>query len=401
MCKSQAQGGQRCAAHTHIGVAATHYASVTTSLDDAQVASVFHRLRETHKDAPAPLAEEAIATLARLKRATELDSAIPEKSRTRLADRYDKAIAEIADGNIPDGPLWAAMQHTLVEAQVAEQNLDKSIRDAARAQRTSADRMAATFRKWRRDPDAYDDLESPNPDFRPNPADYPGDKRTQRALRKMGFENYLAQRLPCFVYGTLRRNQGNDRLMDGAIASRSEQAQVEGVAVYGAGWGFPYAMEAPDGIGATKGDLVFLSDDSDGDYARDRLDGLEGFNSDRFDDSHYRRVERTVTYRDPATGEDRQTQAWVYLAGEWSRERCTPSERIAHGDWVQGKRDHVSSGRGRNLWWDDIDDTPVDHGYGQYDDGPDGEYDDDYPGTVVDEEPAFTGAYVVKKSAVN
>lgn len=388
MCKTKAQGGQRCSAHTHLGIAATTHASAATSLDEAQVTSIFHRLRETHKDAPAPSAEEAIATLSRLRRDADLDHTLPDSIRERLQSRYDKALAEVADGTIPDGRTWAAMQHTLVEAQIAERNLDLTVRAAARAQRMNADRMAAMFRKWRRDPDSFDDMSAPDPAFR-LPADkFPGDKRTQRALRKLGFENYLAQRLPCFVYGTLRQGQYNAGIMEDGIASRSGQAQIDGIAVYGASWGFPYAMEAPDGEGSTKGDLVFLSDTHDGDWARERLDGLEGFNSDRFNDSHYRRVEHTVTYRDPDTGEIKQTQAWVYLAGEWSKERCTPEERIAHGDWVQGKRDHAASSASAStsMWWDDIDEDPVDHGYTEVDEA---------------EEAAFTGAYVVKKSALD
>lgn len=390
MCKSQAEGGQRCSAHSNIGIAATTHASVETNLDDAQIASVFQRLRRTHKDVEAPDAGEAIAVLSRLKRDAEGDPSLPKEIRQGLADRYDKAIADVETGTVPDGRTLKATEQLVVEAQIAQRNLDLTLRAAARAQRTSPDRLAAKFRKWRRDPDSFEDIEAPDPAFR-LPADkFPGDKRTQAALRKLGFENYLAQRLAVFTYGTLRNGQGNDRLMDGAIASRSEEAQIEGIAVYGPSWGFPYAMEAPDGDGLTKGDLVFLSDDPDGDWARDRLDSLEGFDSDRFSDSHYRRVERMVTYRDPDTGESRQVKAWVYLAGKWSQDRCTPENRIAHGDWVQGKREYATAtGRNRSsMWWDDIDDTStVDHGYA---DDPD---EDD--GTAT-----YSGDYVVTKPAV-
>lgn len=337
---------------SHVGVAATHYAAAITELDDAQSASIFHRLKNIHKDAAAPGVEDATNTLTRLKREVLDDPRLPERTKVRLSNRYDKALAEVAQGIVPDGRTWMAMQWTPIEAEIAEQHLKYAIVQAARTQRKSPDRMAAIFRNWRRS-DHYEDMEAPDPAYRPDPTHYPADKRTQRALRKMGLENYLAARKPVFVYGTLRSNQGNDRIMDGAIAARSEDAQIEGVAVYGASWGFPYANEASDPTSVARGDLVYLSEDADGDWARDRLDTLEGFNSDQFHDSHYRRVVRTVTYTDPQTGQPKQVEAWVYLAGKSSQERCTEEELIEGGDWVQAKNDHQSGTPSRN-WWDEL-----------------------------------------------
>lgn len=341
---------------THVGIAATQHAKAVTSLDDAQVSSVFHRLKQRHKDAPAPSPEHAVATLTRMRREVTEDVRLPEATRTRIAARLDRALADAAQGTVPDGRTFAAMQQTVQEAESAERILNHTLRAAARHQRTSEDRLAATFRKWRRTSD-YEDLESPDPAFRLDPDQFPADKHTRRALRKLGFENYLAQRLPVFVYGTLRNAQGNDRLMTGAIAQRSEDAEVHGVAVYGASWGFPYATEAPDGHGITRGDLVYLSDDADGDWARQSLDNLEGFDSDDFHDSHYRRVAREVTYTDPDTGERKTVQAWTYLAGRWSQDRCTEAERIPDGDWVAAKRAHRATTPRRRAYWDDWDDT--------------------------------------------
>lgn len=339
---------------SHVGVAATHYASAITELDDAQTASIFHRLKNQNKDAPAPSIEDATNTLARLKREALADSRLPERTKERLANRYDKALAEVEQGIVPDGRTWAAMQDTPLEAEIAEQHLNYAINQAARAQRKSPDRMAAIFRNWRRN-DYYEDLEAPDPAYRPDPDVYPADKRTQRAVRKLGFENYLAVRKPVFVYGTLRSGESNAQIMDGGIVARSEEAHVEGVAVYGASWGFPYANEAADPTTITRGDLVHLSEDSDGDWARERLDNLEGFNSDQFSDSHYRRVARTVTYVDPATGNTEQVEAWVYLAGKGSQERCTDEERVEHGDWVQASRENRSVYRSTSRkWWDDL-----------------------------------------------
>lgn len=321
---------------THVGIAATGYAKAITDLDDAQVSSVFHRLKSAHRDAPAPEAEEAIATLVRMRREVLEDVRLEEATAYRIADRYAHAIEAVNRGQIPDGKTWAAMQQTAMEAEIADRNLANLITASARYQRKSPERLAATFRKWRRSDD-YEDLEAPDPAFRPDPDGLPSDKHTARALRKLGFENYLAQRLPVFTYGTLRKNQGNERLMLGAIADRSEDAEISGVCVYGAGRGFPYAAEAADGVGITRGDIVWLKGDQDGDWARDRLDSLEGFDSDRFSDSHYRRVAWDVTYADPQTGQTRTTRAWTYLAGAYAQESLTDADKIADGDWVKAR----------------------------------------------------------------
>lgn len=329
---------------THLGIAANQYAKAITDLDDAQVSSIFHRLKKAHAHAPVPDAEEAVATLHRLGREVLADGRLDETTAERIARRYASAAAQIEAGNLPDGRTWAAMQATPVEAEIAERHLDQTIRAAARHQRTNPDRLAATFRKWRRTDD-YEDLEAPDPAYRLDTTNRPCDKHTARALRKLGFENYLAERLPVFTYGTLRRGQSNEHVMASGIASRAEGATVDGIAVYGPGRGFPYAQEAPDGQGVTVGDLVYLADDETGDWARGRLDTLEGFDSDQFHNSHYRRVRWPVTYTDPATGQVRTTVAWTYLAGNWAQQDLTEDDRIHSGDWVSARTAHVSRRR--------------------------------------------------------
>lgn len=324
---------------THVGIAATRHARAVTDLDEAQVASIFHRLKNTYKDAQAPTIEEGLATLTRIRREALDDPRLDAVTAHAIAERYTHALQAIQCGQIPDGRTWAAMQHTVLEAEIAERNLNALTRSSARHQRKNEDRMAAIFRRWRRTSD-YEDLESPDPAFLLDERQYPGDKHTRRALRKMGFENYLAQRLPVFTYGTLRNGQHNAHLTDGAVTSRSEDAHIDGVAVYGPSWGFPYAVEAPDSHSMTKGDLVYLADDHDGDWARQRLDTLEGFNSDQFGDSHYRRVTHEVTYTDTTTGHQTTTKAWVYLAGRHATQQLSESDRIHDGDWVKAKNDH-------------------------------------------------------------
>ncbi len=348
---------------THCGVAATYLARVSTSLDDSQAASIFHRLKREHADSPAPTADEVQATLRRMDRDLDHDTRLDERQRNRLRDRYQRAIGEARNGTVPDGATWNAFTATPVEAEIAEANLDAAIRAAARTQGRSVERQAAVFRNWRRRTD-YEVIEAPDERFRIDTSQMPTDKHTRRALTKMGFESYLAQPLPVFTYGTLRRGQGNERLMANAITYRSEQAHIDGVAIYGANRGFPYAQEAPDGHGITRGDLVHLSDDQTGAWARESLDTLEGFDSDTYDQSHYRRVGIDVTYVDEATGQTRTTHAWTYLAGAWAREDLHERDRIHDGDWVKAKDAYRATRSTARPWWEDhrSESTPDDSG---------------------------------------
>lgn len=340
MCKSQAEGGQRCAAHTRKKFLATP--ATDPAYDD--VAAEYASTPEGHRTLTDAAIEASLdgdfATEARLK-------AIIDRGESIRAANREAA--------------------TLIgrDAETSA-NLDTLIHDTARHMRKNPERLAATFRKWQRN-DNYDDIESPDPAFRPDPSLYADDPDTARALRKLGFESYLAQRLPVFVYGTLRRGQGNDRLMNGAIAERSEEAHVTGIAIYGPDRGFPYAQEAPDGEGITRGDLVYLTDDTEGDWSREALDGLEGFNSDLFDNSHYRRVETTVTYTDPSTGQTRQAKAWTYLAGDYARQSLTERERIYDGDWVKARAEHRGTWSTRpSTSYVRVDETTTDSYAGDY-----------------------------------
>jgi gamma-glutamylcyclotransferase (GGCT)/AIG2-like uncharacterized protein YtfP len=322
---------------THVGVAITGYARAVTDLDSAQVGSLFHRSKREHKDAPDPTLAEAVAGLRLLQESARTDPRLDEATTERVTARLQQAINHARQGDLPDGRTWAATQRLVVDAELAQRALDTLVRSSAKHQRKNEERLAATFRKWRRTDD-YEDIEAPDSTFHPSSPDLPSDKHTSRALRKLGFENYLAQRLPVFVYGTLRRGQGNDRLLNSAITERSEQAHIEGVAVYGADRGFPYAAEF-DANAVTRGDMVDLSADADGDWSRQSLDRLEGFDSDRYSKSHYQRVIRRVTYVD-ATGSTRTREAWVYLAGPQVARSLRPQDVIEGGDWVTARNEH-------------------------------------------------------------
>src|SRR5438094_10472984 len=94
-------------------------------------------------------------------------------------------------------------------------------------------------------------------------------------------------RLPVFVYGTLRPGQGNySRLLAGRIAA-PVPATLPGHALYGRALSFPYVVPAPGHT--VVGDLVTpLADLYDG--VLDDLDWLEGYRAGQPDASHYVRT---------------------------------------------------------------------------------------------------------------
>ena len=387
---------------TNCGIAANLHTKYLTELDDGQISSIFHALKREHADAEPPPAEEAVAHINRTIRDISTDPDLDDRQKERLTRRLETTIGDIEKGEIPDGPTWEASKNILTESRIREANLEAAFIEAAHQQRIGPTRMAAKFRQWRRDPDRYEDVESPDPAFQPDPAAYPCDKNTARALRKLGFENYLAQRLPVFVYGTLRNGQGNDRLMNGAIADRNEEASVQGVAVYGAGQGFPYALEGdPEDI--TRGDIVWLEDNDNGDWSRSRLDSLEGFDSDSYSHSHYRRLLREVQYPD-SNGEMQTVHAWTYLAGSYSAATLSPNEKITHGDWVQASDEYdrvhgLGKYRSGGYTPTRYSTTSSDDDWDDYDDGD--AYDDEHAAFMSiinkDDGPGF----VTKKAATD
>jgi gamma-glutamylcyclotransferase (GGCT)/AIG2-like uncharacterized protein YtfP len=210
--------------------------------------------------------------------------------------------------------------------------------------------VRATVASWRRSTD-YEDVQVPDAQYRYDLyPDVPQDEDTQRALRKLGYEQCLAQPHPVFVYGTLRSGQGNHRLMSDAV-EELHTATAEGVGIYGAHRGFPYAVEHDDPDARTVGEVIWLTQDNRGSQARESLDHLEGFDSDRPSTSHYERTLRTVKYTNDA-GETHNVQAWIYLARGWSKSQLVESDRIDHGDWVEAKNSYRDP-RPRYSWWNE------------------------------------------------
>ncbi|MFH8343729.1 gamma-glutamylcyclotransferase family protein [Streptomyces sp. NPDC018045] len=136
------------------------------------------------------------------------------------------------------------------------------------------------------------------------------------------------ERLPFFVYGTLRPGRANHaRCLRGRTASE-EPALVRGVLLY-EGPGYPYAVTGP-AEAVVHGDLVRLRTEIH-DTVRAALDRLEGY----VPDAPGNLYERVIGQAECADG--RTVRAWIYVAAEPLAGRLrTSGAPIPGGDWPRG-----------------------------------------------------------------
>ncbi|MGW1075102.1 gamma-glutamylcyclotransferase family protein [Streptomyces sp. NPDC002537] len=114
------------------------------------------------------------------------------------------------------------------------------------------------------------------------------------------------ERLPVFVYGTLRPGHGNHgRFLRGRTVAE-EPARMRGVVLF-EGPGYPYAVTDPEG--EVRGEVVWLAPDRY-DAVLASLDVLEGY-APGGSANHYVRVVRTAAPERGGT-----VRVWVYLASE-------------------------------------------------------------------------------------
>lgn len=137
------------------------------------------------------------------------------------------------------------------------------------------------------------------------------------------------ERLPFFVYGTLRPGRANHaRFLRGRTADE-ETALVRGVSLY-EGPGYPYAVTGP-AEGVVHGGLVRPREDVH-DVVRADLDRLEGY----VPGAPGNLYERVVWQAECADG--RTVRAWVYVAAEPLAGRLRASGTpVPGGDWSRGR----------------------------------------------------------------
>ncbi|MGK5731034.1 gamma-glutamylcyclotransferase family protein [Streptomyces sp. URMC 124] len=132
------------------------------------------------------------------------------------------------------------------------------------------------------------------------------------------------ERLPVFVYGTLRPGQVNHGpyLLGRTVAE--EPARLRGAVLY-EGPGYPYAVAEPGG--EVRGELVFVGP---GAYAAvlASLDGLEGCGPDGRGEMYVRVVRQVLPEHGGAV------RAWVYLAADRTARRLRATgTRVTGGSW--------------------------------------------------------------------
>lgn len=139
----------------------------------------------------------------------------------------------------------------------------------------------------------------------------------------------MNERLPVFVYGTLRRGCGNYEALLEGNTSAELPARAEGLVLYGARFAFPYAAAREGGV--VVGELMVI-DRQRYDEVLQHLDMLEGYRQERPASSHYVRVTRTV--RCEVDGQWVSRPAYLYLAGNRAISRFGEGDLIPSGDWV-------------------------------------------------------------------
>lgn len=142
-------------------------------------------------------------------------------------------------------------------------------------------------------------------------------------------DHAMNERLPFFVYGTLRPGQQHYAWALRGRTASEESASLSGLVLY-EGPGFPYAVECA-GEGGVRGDLVW-PEAARYDEVLDVLDELEDYTPGGTRNV-YERVITEATRRDGGG-----VRAWVYVAAAplAARLRSTGTV-IAGGDWVSGR----------------------------------------------------------------
>lgn len=135
--------------------------------------------------------------------------------------------------------------------------------------------------------------------------------------------------LPFFVYGTLRPGEPNHDVFLRGRVREVEPARLNGAVLY-EGPGFPYAVEAPDGV--VRGELVTARPEAYGGLltALDRLEGYVAGDPRNL----YERIAREVVREADAT----VVRAWVYVAGPAVTARLRDAGRVIEGGVWSSRR---------------------------------------------------------------
>ena len=204
----------------------------------------------------------------------------------------------------------------------------------------SAEALESQLRQWGREangdlPYGFTPLASPDEAFRyEDNKPLAKDEETFLALQKMGYEHYLAQPLPLFVFGTLRPGQGNFRLIkEGNCIETVSEAKLSGVAmVAGKGYPYPHSKLMDEEGYSIFGDVVSLKPNKGSIETRSNMDRLESFRSNYRSTSLYTRVDKIATIVD-SSGNAREVKVWIYVSNNLPKE--ANENILKDGNWLE------------------------------------------------------------------
>lgn len=313
------------------------------NLSDSQIQSLFHGLKRTAPNDT--FTKEEYLSFINSQITAVRNSDLSERNKESLIQRLDDSTVRL-DGLTPDN-VYAA-KSILAEAAIADAALDSVSAKVGNTLGRSAEFVRFKLTRWREaSDDAFEDVGNFPGEFRYDlTPGAPQDEATLRALRKLGYEHFLTQPYPVFVYGTLRRGQGNFPIFGGHYYD-VEGGEVSGISIYGAERAFPYAKENEENSNAfVKGDIIWVDQTSFGAEVRYSLDSLEGFSSDFPSDSHYERKLKVATFKDQS-GNQVEQLVWIYVASGRYRNQLSKQDIIENGDWVEARVKYLNSPLGR------------------------------------------------------
>ncbi len=136
------------------------------------------------------------------------------------------------------------------------------------------------------------------------------------------------ERLPMFVYGSLRTGEFNwEKYLKGRTL-KEVPAVMPGHVMFGATYPYILAAESDQKI---IGNLVYLDPAN---YAEimEAVDGLEGYDPET-NQGDWLRVIREAVYTDPA-GQEQRVRAWVYYGNPELLHEEEAYTAIESGDWL-------------------------------------------------------------------
>lgn len=136
----------------------------------------------------------------------------------------------------------------------------------------------------------------------------------------------MTERLPFFVYGTLRPGAGNYLWTFAGHTTHETAGQVLGAVLHDNG-AFPYMLLTGEPADTVTGDLLTVTDTAFSQVLT-RLDRLEGYEPGATD-NYYDRVVVDVHTADP----DRPTRAYAYIVTGSVAHQARRLPRIDSGDW--------------------------------------------------------------------